>query len=417
MRNIQKLQKRTPMNSHLFLAIIKRIFFVFLLVFHNISYCDIVAGTTILTPSCLVPVEEINVGDYVLGYENNVLVENEVTNISLAEVDIVFSIETDQGVIQATKNQLFYDPRIKQWVRAKKLTTNNTFFDSHLNYCSCQNITLLLQKTTIYKISTKSPHNFFISDARVLTHNNFFAIALRWAFGGGIEFVGATLGALFGGTAIGVKVYNKYKKNQVSFDLKAEVDSYSGGCFSDPYCNDQNISGGCFIPDNTIPKVIPCYRISDVIRDNDIGCTIVVEQQESPVGCIFPKEETNATILCLENTQKGFEGEAKRYGGPKYYRTEDWIEEHPFGQEIQKSLERARYINQGKRAFKLTNNIHGCDGFKKGDYVVVDAMHYDHLEVFDKHQSWSHVANFDGTINYEKTKQGQKDKRQPLQKG
>jgi hypothetical protein len=75
---------------------------------HAISYCDIVAGTTILTVRGLVPVEEINVGDYVVGYANNTLIENKVLKISSDEItDFVFTVVIDQGVIQATKNQFF----------------------------------------------------------------------------------------------------------------------------------------------------------------------------------------------------------------------------------------------------------------------------------------------------------------------
>jgi hypothetical protein len=63
---------------------------------------------------------------------------------------------------------------------------------------------------------------------------------------------------------------------------------------------------------------------------------------------------------------------------------------------------------------KVTKNIEDCDGFKKGDYVVIDAMHKDHLEVFDKRGGWVRVANFDGAKNHEKTKQGEKESRVPL---
>jgi len=55
-------------------------------------------------------------------------------------------------------------------------------------------------------------------------------------------------------------------------------------------------------------------------------------------------------------------------------------------------------------------------GLKKSDYVVVDAMHHDHLEVFDKKGRWIQVANFDGSQNKTKTEQGQKETRKPLQK-
>ena len=74
-------------------------------------------------------------------------------------------------------------------------------------------------------------------------------------------------------------------------------------------------------------------------------------------------------------------------------------------------------INQGKRAFKVIENIENCDGFKKGDYIVVDAMHKDHLEVFDRHANWKSVANFDGTKNKKKTEQGAQEPRQKLKQG
>lgn len=75
------------------------------------------------------------------------------------------------------------------------------------------------------------------------------------------------------------------------------------------------------------------------------------------------------------------------------------------------------YINQGKRAYELTKKIEDCGGFKEGDYVVVDALHNDHLEVFDKKGKWKQVANFDGTMNDEKTRQGRKEPRDRLQIG
>jgi hypothetical protein len=77
-------------------------------------------------------------------------------------------------------------------------------------------------------------------------------------------------------------------------------------------------------------------------------------------------------------------------------------------------LERSTYTNQGKRAFKVIENIENCKGFKKGDYIVVDALHKDHLEVFGKDRKWKSVANFYGAKNIEKTNQGKREPRQPL---
>lgn len=99
------------------------------------------------------------------------------------------------------------------------------------------------------------------------------------------------------------------------------------------------------------------------------------------------------------------------YLGPQYDRTEDWIKEHPFGQKIAKSLKSSKYTNQGKRVFRVIEEIEDCQGFKKGDFIVVDALHKDHLEVFDKLGKWIGVANFDGTKNNDKTMQGKKEAR------
>jgi hypothetical protein len=63
---------------------------------------------------------------------------------------------------------------------------------------------------------------------------------------------------------------------------------------------------------------------------------------------------------------------------------------------------------------KVIKHIEDCDGFKKGDYIVVDAMHKDHLEIFGKDRKWKSVANFNGTKNITKTKQAMTESRKPL---
>lgn len=123
-----------------------------------------------------------------------------------------------------------------------------------------------------------------------------------------------------------------------------------------------------------------------------------------------PVRYPRVTVPILKVTEKP----KVYYLGPRYDRTEDWIKEHSFGQKIATSLQRSRYINQGKRVFKVTEDIEDCDGFEKDDFIVVDALHNDHLEVFDKLGKWKGVANFDGTKNEDKTMQGKKESRGSL---
>src|SRR4029079_7530048 len=101
------------------------------------------------------------------------------------------------------------------------------------------------------------------------------------------------------------------------------------------------------------------------------------------------------------------EKEKERYDGPEYTRTEDWIKNSPFG----KYFERLNKGMQGKRAFRLKKKIPEVTGISEGQSVVIDAEHKDHLEVYDENNRWSHVANFDGTKNVEKSNKGKKEPR------
>lgn len=137
-----------------------------------------------------------------------------------------------------------------------------------------------------------------------------------------------------------------------------------------------------------------------------------IPKNDGDTGCEFPIHVEESILHHAATTQTDG-AENRRYEGPWYNRTEDWVKEF----KDKNKLERSIYVNQGKRAFKVLKDIEGCDGFKKGDFVVIDALHNDHLEVFDKYKEWKHVANFDGTKNAKKTEQGSEEKRQPLRQG
>jgi hypothetical protein len=184
------------------------------------------------------------------------------------------------------------------------------------------------------------------------------------------------------------------------------------GCFSEN--SSMNKSPDCVIPRMPVEEPAVCkIPINNTDELNEI--IPYKKSEELDIGCGFPIEVPKDNYIYQHAAKKDDCGEKKQYAGPWYDRTEDWINEHPFGQKIKKLLERSQYTNQGKRAFRVVQNIENCDGFRKGDYVVVDAMHRDHLEIFNKRGRWVSVANFDGTKNNEKTKQGEKEFRGSLE--
>lgn len=131
-------------------------------------------------------------------------------------------------------------------------------------------------------------------------------------------------------------------------------------------------------------------------------------EPQTLLGTIFstpvemPKGLSENIDLAKKKTNNSEEPK-ERYKGPTYNRTEDWINKDPVGQKMKDNLKRTHEINQGNRVYEVIKKT-GLEGFDKGDKIVVDKIHKDHLEVF-KGDDQIRVANFNGTINKLKTDQ------------
>ena len=96
-----------------------------------------------------------------------------------------------------------------------------------------------------------------------------------------------------------------------------------------------------------------------------------------------------------------------RYNGPQYHSTSIYLKEHRIGRRL-KSLTSGRSVGKcrGNIMYKVLKRA-GPDfeSLQKNDYFYVDRNHSDHIEVFKSSGEFSHVMNFDGTENIEKTRQ------------
>lgn len=147
---------------------------------------SIISGTCIKTPHGQALVENLTIGNNLIGYNNKQFIDTSITNISSTTTNTIVRITTNKGNVYATPNQLFYDPVVAQWIRAKEVTTSTILLDSSNNHCACLNIqTISVPPTDMYHISTTHPHTFFVYDQELLTHNAApIFIGLAWLFGG-----------------------------------------------------------------------------------------------------------------------------------------------------------------------------------------------------------------------------------------
>ena len=137
------------------------------------------------------------------------------------------------------------------------------------------------------------------------------------------------------------------------------------------------------------------------------GCTILPIPEQKKEDTIICGGITSVTVDAsnLIMTLDAEDSQRERYNGQTYNRTEDWIKNHPLPDDAKQAFERTNLGMQGKRAYRLKKKIASFTGISQGEYVVIDALHKDHLEVYDKHGKWTHVSNFDGSKNETKTEQ------------
>lgn len=223
---------------------IKTTIFATIILWGNILFPSIFADTLIKTPYGLIPVQNLSIKDSLVGYSNNKIANVSITHITTTTAHTLVTITTSKGTIEALPDQLFYDPLLQEWIKAKNITTSTQLLDSNLTYCTCLNVQMIsITPRTVYHISTTDPHSFFATEQELLTHNAFPLIALgvSWLFGlGSVEFAGLSIATLIGSTAIGIKLFKKQSKQTPSFTITPQNGGSYGGFNPDPNDDDKD---------------------------------------------------------------------------------------------------------------------------------------------------------------------------------
>lgn len=371
--------------------------------------------TMVRTQQGYKPIELFRIGDYaVLVADGGQLKPYSITHTMSYVADCFIKIQIKDICVCAAPNQKFFSCTRNEWVSANALKISEQLLCGSGKTIEVSAVETVHKRQRMHTFSVQTSHVYCVTPYEIIAHNidpvcTVPLIALSAACPPAAAVVAAPVAVCSLLSCIMFCLHKRSQRNTVN----------NNGCFSPDIQLQQskmpNVKG-CY---HSVPE---CPVVCDIKVGKETEITKITpyinpEAGKDDIKYVFPiAEQEKITSHHMAQTQNDCD-ESKRYAGPWYNRTEDWIKEYPFGQKIKKSLERSGYINQGKRAFEVLENVEGCNGFQKGDYVVIDAMHKDHLEVFGKDRKWKNVANFDGTFNTEKTKQGSNDARQPLVRG
>ncbi|MDQ0418942.1 hypothetical protein J2Z48_003147, partial [Croceifilum oryzae] len=131
-----------------------------------------VAGTRIETEDGQKPIEEIDIGDKVLSKneETGEIAYKEVEWLFHREVDEIYEIHIGGEVIQTTDEHPFWVVG-EGWVRAKDLRKGDLFETDKGKKLAVDKIVKKKQKATVYNFKVKDFHTYYVSNLKVLTHN------------------------------------------------------------------------------------------------------------------------------------------------------------------------------------------------------------------------------------------------------
>ena len=359
------------------------------------------------------PIEQFVVGNCVVVVaEGGALQPYSIMRTMSYVADSFIKLYIKDVCVCAAPEQKFYSCTRNEWVSASALNISEQLLCGNGNVVCIDRLETVHKKQKMHTFTVETSHIFCVTPYEIIAHNIEPTVTTGVIVGLSVACPPAAIAVAAAEVitlgVVGCVMYCAHRKAQKyahNFNTCSSTATKPHGLH-----DHHKKPVGCY---NPIPD---CPIVCDIKAGKETETTKITPYEKPEVinvNCEFPREAVESPTLHHTATKQSECDESKRYSGPWYNRTEDWIKEF----KEKDKLERSIYVNQGKRAFKVFKDIEGCTGFKKGDYVVIDALHNDHLEVFDKYKEWKHVANFDGTKNIEKTKQGEKEPRQPLKIG
>lgn len=135
------------------------------------TFAGITSGNKILTPDGLIGIDELRRGAYVDAYHHAhakrrpLRIKQIITKTTAQRVVIT----TEQDIITASPDQLFYDIEARNYVPARLLKKGSLLLNASFKTALCKDITVIDGPTTSYEVIMRWSEYFFVGKAGLLT--------------------------------------------------------------------------------------------------------------------------------------------------------------------------------------------------------------------------------------------------------
>jgi RHS repeat-associated protein len=139
-----------------------------------------IAGTKVWTPKGMIPIEKLKVGDEIFCYDvkSNSVTRSNIKGLITASRNDICEIDAGSGVkVQCSSNHRFYQGE-GIWMAALKLPSVAKVWCGEKEGEDISNreakvaLSMKINKMFVYNIEVDVHHNYFVSDLKILVHNN-----------------------------------------------------------------------------------------------------------------------------------------------------------------------------------------------------------------------------------------------------
>jgi hypothetical protein len=199
------------------------------------------AGTLVKIPDGYIPIEQIQVGDYVLSYSDGQYVSCAVLRTLSVREPQHYCLQVQDDTIYLSERQKLYIPGENRWTAAQDIKPSDVLACGGVACSADEPVYVVHHEIQLYDLIVEGEHTFCVSWHDIVVHNFepiSISIGLTFLIGAGaIEFVGATIATTLVGLGVGLAWQNnKDGKKEVALKVGPDADSVvgSGGSPEDP---------------------------------------------------------------------------------------------------------------------------------------------------------------------------------------